>query len=319
MILGFNKGKNYLIGFTSKRGREMFIVSNKFYKLNPYITYELKKDEDRAIDIRILGMFKIFNFNNSIELITDTGKSFIESDNITVFFEKEELRKKAEETLNYFNLMEKDMEDMLSIDLISPVAVFLIDKNLNYQIITKDFDVNFGICTNIFIDQCCVQFCHELVEITLLEKYNIYFYDRYTRWIGDGIASYTLGKAYQKYLPEEEFQKQYGDAMNILKKTKKEEYNLIDWEMVTKIKDTEEKRKLAYLLSMYFWQKMIDKAGEDIMARFLKEIEKIEKPKNEQLIPILSDLTGLNIEDELNVKVSDVINYAKEFFKKPTE
>jgi hypothetical protein len=55
-----------------------------------------------------------------------------------------------------------------------------------------------------------------------------------------------------------------------------------------------------YYLSAYFWEKIVDKSGrKDVIKVFLERFAKLEDKNLEQTLQILSEITGLDIRNEL--------------------
>lgn len=158
---------------------------------------------------------------------------------------------------------------------------------------------------------------HEWCESEIKDSLNTS--DPNVRWIQDGISEFSR-LLFALHLPLEE-RKQTGVQAEIKqellkyytyisKKHKKDKYIIFDlkhWELASLKKVYSDADKLGYPLSLYFWLKITEKHGNNIIVNFLRQVAQIPDAKNEDYINLLRALTGEDIRSKLSHFETDKI------------
>ncbi|MCK4665447.1 hypothetical protein KAU33_01775, partial [Candidatus Dependentiae bacterium] len=159
---------------------------------------------------------------------------------------------------------------------------------------------------------------HEIVEGEILSKSNFYKNDKYTRWIGDGIAEYARYKCFKKLHPNKDFFiiKKFFGLIKMKKiaiweiRDNKKYFDLRKFKVYETMDEVEGITYFEmYVISMYFWYKITNKCGDQIIGKFLNEASKLDKLTNKELVPLLSEITGMDIDKELNVNLEEVVEF----------
>ncbi|MDI6802764.1 MAG: hypothetical protein QME58_02815 [Bacteroidota bacterium] len=141
---------------------------------------------------------------------------------------------------------------------------------------------------------------HEWAENTIAE--NIYFGDTKVRWVQDGLAEYIAFKFIENLTFEE---KKKIDLIDDLKRVKENfekhintqfpnkniiTFDLASWELASE-RPLLPIDPIAYKLALYFWLKIEEDFGTEVIKNFLREIRQIDRPKGIDMINILAKIT----------------------------
>jgi hypothetical protein len=145
---------------------------------------------------------------------------------------------------------------------------------------------------------------HEWTESTIMGRVDEM--EEY-RWIRDGLAEYVGYQYVKKHWPQ--YFLAQAEVISLFQ-DKKREYDLAKWKQIDlfsiSLMTEEDQIEAAledgkkYYLSAYFWEKIVDKSGrKDVIKVFLERFAKLEDKNLEQTLQILSEITGLDIRNEL--------------------
>lgn len=158
---------------------------------------------------------------------------------------------------------------------------------------------------------------HEWVESSFG---NIYLgesseYD--TRWIGDGLANYAMFELERLYNPDGNFLLHNEELMGF---DPEKTYDLRTWEggEVTDFEGGKSVGLAGYLIAPYFWAKVVEKSGNrELIPAFLKEYRLSEDKSSEAAIGILTELSGLDIEQELVITGQEFRENVSRYWPQP--
>jgi hypothetical protein len=89
-----------------------------------------------------------------------------------------------------------------------------------------------------------------------------------------------------------------------------EKYNLVKKDIAKDLNlNKDEIQQVDDIIYGYFWYNVCKKCGDNIISKFLKHAEKLENFTDKKLIPLFSELTGINIRKELNVNLEQVLQF----------
>jgi len=142
---------------------------------------------------------------------------------------------------------------------------------------------------------------HEWVEGTIAKR--LYFRDRRTRWVGDGLAEYLAYRITQALDPEIacEGWNQQRIRLRLGREQGWKTYNLIEDFPVRRgqpgdlnARDLEQgvKEQIGYGIAFVFWHRVAQRYGEDTIRRFWEELRRQSSPTAEDAARILQSLTG---------------------------
>ncbi len=163
---------------------------------------------------------------------------------------------------------------------------------------------------------------HEWVEASI----SIYYEDENdtsTRWISDGLANYEALEICKRFLPHYFYQlsptiNDFGDS-NVI-------FDLCSWTSAKSIIDNAAKVKNTgkgstqinwegYYLAPYFWARLSDKSGKPgIISEFLSIFREQKEKSSDNAIQILSELSGLDVRNELIIASSDFKAYFGDYW-----
>ncbi|MCK4667761.1 hypothetical protein KAU33_13475 [Candidatus Dependentiae bacterium] len=245
-----------------------------------------------------------------------------ESEYFIAYFHKEE-KKKTERILNNIENDIKIINEHFHLKIGFPKkqnVLFVKDENNKYYIIPKEARFR-GNIVQADEEKSRYFLIHETVEVyvTIFYLKNVYKNDKYTRWIGDGLARYMEFYVFKKINKKKSFfskkhffglveisESNFCNSQDIFKNKKFdlkkfEMYSMKDYGIIS-MQD-------AYIVAMYFWYKITNKCGDQVIDQFLDEASRLDKPTNKELIPLLSKITDMDIDKELNVNLEEVVDF----------
>ncbi|TKJ43004.1 hypothetical protein CEE36_05830 [candidate division TA06 bacterium B3_TA06] len=147
---------------------------------------------------------------------------------------------------------------------------------------------------------------HEWVETSLGVIYLDVTSDYSTRWIGDGLANYTMFEIEKRYHP---IGLSYLHNEEWSGYDPEKTYDLKTWKGgdVTDLGGGRSVGMFGYLIAPYFWAKVVEKSGNpQLIPQFLEELRASENKSSDTAIAILSRLSGLDIASELVITGSEL-------------
>lgn len=150
---------------------------------------------------------------------------------------------------------------------------------------------------------------HEVTEGAISPRL---YHDCATRWVGDGLADYAGYVVSGQFSPAAQQRRLEGRLRSIEKLLKqgKQNYNLAEEFQALRQgqvlfgvfgirwgcrQSPFEIMVAGYAVSLSIWLNFVDKHGEEIIKQFWQELQQIPRPTNQNVIKILSKLTGEDV------------------------
>lgn len=160
---------------------------------------------------------------------------------------------------------------------------------------------------------------HEWCETILKEKLNTT--DPYIRWFRDGIPEFSRYQflkelslserkkfGFQKEA-KQELLKYYHFLQSRFSSKKEIPFDLTKWPLASINRVYKKEDMLGYPLSLYFWIKIQEKYGTELITQFIQRAIQTKQAKHEDYIQLLSELTGENIKEKLrNFQTADILS-----------
>ncbi|MEW6686331.1 MAG: hypothetical protein AB1393_09030 [Candidatus Edwardsbacteria bacterium] len=300
-------GKADTIIYTGKDGKANFFLDRDILSLDPVCVLEGGASYEFRIDFTTLRLPKESKLSCIPKIISVEGKEKIEEENIAVYFQKGQ-EEKAKEVFDFLKKEECLIEEKLGLQAETPWGIILTDE-------TPPLSSSQRRLWPVSIEEIEKQYymiIHEWTEVTLLSQCEFYENDPTTRWIGDGIATLMQYFFLERFSRNElrEVNQRKVDLIRRCIDRGLKTYDLGKWK--AGIIPTTEDERLGYTLSLYVWLKIIEHSKEGILIQFLEEAKKLKEVNNKNLIRLLTNLSGLNIEKMLKkVNVEEAYNYLK--------
>jgi len=222
---------------------------------------------------------KITDESEEFDVINLSSLSLYEKNGIKVYHNKEDLdnAQKLAETLEEINLK---IKQVLGVSSLEPLSV-LLTKSKNVSTI-GDLKENVLPININDKEQIYWIYTHEATESNLIVKKELYFKNKYLRWIGDGLAEYTSLKISEQTDEELKTKTLNGRIKNI-KDDKKQSFNLLKWEAITG-------QDLGYAYSLAFWIDIEEKYGNKVIQEFVNKFINTNDYSTENITNILVNL-----------------------------
>jgi len=222
---------------------------------------------------------KITDESEEFDVINLSSLSLYEKNGIKVYHNKEDLdnAQKLAETLEEINLK---IKQVLGVSSSEPLSV-LLTKSKNVSTI-GDLKENVLPININDKEQIYWIYTHEATESNLIVKKELYFKNKYLRWIGDGLAEYTSLKISEQTDEELKTKTLNGRIKNI-KDDKKQSFNLLKWEATTG-------QGVGYAYSLAFWIDIEEKYGNNVIQEFVNKFINTNDYSTENITNILVNL-----------------------------
>ena len=222
---------------------------------------------------------KITDESEEFDVINLSSLSLYEKNGIKVYHNKEDLdnAQKLAETLEEINLK---IKQVLGVSSLEPLSV-LLTKSKNVSTI-GDLKENVLPININDKEQIYWIYTHEATESNLIVKKELYFKNKYLRWIGDGLAEYTSLKISEQTDEELKTKTLNGRIKNI-KDDKKQSFNLLKWEATTG-------QGVGYAYSLAFWIDIEEKYGNKVIQEFVNKFINTNDYSTENITNILVNL-----------------------------
>jgi len=255
-------------------------LSSTLIKENPIL--KISKEGLKAGDFyyEIGGKtIKIADESEEFDVINLSSLSLYEKNGIKVYHNKEDLdnAQKLAETLEEINLK---IKQVLGVSSLEPLSV-LLTKSKNVSTI-GDLKENVLPININDKEQIYWIYTHEATESNLIVKKELYFKNKYLRWIGDGLAEYTSLKISEQTDEELKTKTLNGRIKNI-KDDKKQSFNLLKWEATTG-------QGVGYAYSLAFWIDIEEKYGNKVIQEFVNKFINTNDYSTENITNILVNL-----------------------------
>ncbi|QCK15634.1 hypothetical protein DCC35_13215 [Mangrovivirga cuniculi] len=269
----------------------------------PVITRASYKNEE------IFGDDPVNNIENLNVLDNSTADS-ISNVGYTIYYDKE-LKNESELSLILFEHLDSLLTNKFKINNIERENLFLTTINSNNTVIigkNRDIPWTMGLYESDSINNVNLTskightFSHEIIEGTLVQKYNLKGYK--FRWFRDGLSEY-IAYEYCKIIAPKEAESYFIDKRLTAASRFAKNGNLLDWRANGPIEHVD-KGKLygsefiyynevgQYGRAFKFFKDLFENNDESLI-KILKEIEEREDISNEELLEIMSEITNKNI------------------------
>ena len=255
-------------------------LSSTLIKENPLL--KISKEGFKAGDFyyEIGGKtIKIFDENEEFDVINLSSLSLYEKNGMKVYHNKEDLdnAQKLAETLEEINFK---IKQVLGISSFEPLSV-LLTKSKNVSTI-GDLKENVLPININDKEQIYWIYTHETTELNLILKKELYFKNKYLRWIGDGLAEYASLKIIEQ-TDEELKTKMLNSRIKDIDEDKKQSFNLLKWEAITG-------QDLGYAYSLAFWIDIEEKYGNNVIQEFVSKFLNTNDYSTKNITNILVNL-----------------------------
>ena len=255
-------------------------LSSTLIKENPIL--KISKEGLKAGDFyyEIGGKtIKIADESEEFDVINLSSLSLYEKNGIKVYHNKEDLdnAQKLAETLEEINLK---IKQVLGVSSSEPLSV-LLTKSKNVSTI-GDLKENVLPININDKEQIYWIYTHETTELNLILKKELYFKNKYLRWIGDGLAEYASLKIIEQ-TDEELKTKMLNSRIKDIDEDKKQSFNLLKWEAITG-------QDLGYAYSLAFWIDIEEKYGNNVIQEFVSKFLNTNDYSTKNITNILVNL-----------------------------
>ena len=222
---------------------------------------------------------KIADENEEFDVINLSSLSLYEKNGMKVYHNKEDLdnAQKLAETLEEINFK---IKQVLGISSFEPLSV-LLTKSKNVSTI-GDLKENVLPININDKEQIYWIYTHEATESNLIVKKELYFKNKYLRWIGDGLAEYASLKIIEQ-TDEELKTKMLNSRIKDIDEDKKQSFNLLKWEAITG-------QDLGYAYSLAFWIDIEEKYGNNVIQEFVSKFLNTNDYSTKNITNILVNL-----------------------------
>jgi len=222
---------------------------------------------------------KIADENEEFDVINLSSLSLYEKNGMKVYHNKEDLdnAQKLAETLEEINFK---IKQVLGISSFEPLSV-LLTKSKNVSTI-GDLKENVLPININDKEQIYWIYTHETTELNLILKKELYFKNKYLRWIGDGLAEYASLKIIEQ-TDEELKTKMLNSRIKDIDEDKKQSFNLLKWEAITG-------QDLGYAYSLAFWIDIEEKYGNNVIQEFVSKFLNTNDYSTKNITNILVNL-----------------------------
>jgi hypothetical protein len=222
---------------------------------------------------------KIADENEEFDVINLSSLSLYEKNGMKVYHNKEDLdnAQKLAETLEEINFK---IKQVLGISSFEPLSV-LLTKSKNVSTI-GDLKENVLPININDKEQIYWIYTHETTELNLILKKELYFKNKYLRWIGDGLAEYASLKIIEQ-TDKELKNNMLNSRIKNIDKDKKQSFNLLKWEATTGPVE-------GYAYSLAFWIDIEEKYGNKVIQEFVNKFLNTNDYSTENITNILIKL-----------------------------
>ncbi len=307
LVITIQKGN--MILHPNNKGTINFAVDRNFMKLDPICNIKRNGKEAKGVKMTIdfSGQISSLNPEKPIEYITLADKETKKDGEITIYYNKKyekEAEKILEKAKEYVGILNR----ILNVK-ITPWSIVINEGTLSSAFVSEKEEHSVLIYSINYEKDFSHVYIHEVTEQNLDQ---IFLKDP-PRWIADGLAEYIpsfiilhklhyLKKLYTDYFKD-----------NYLSKGEKT-FDIWKWERLS-FPDNKvttiafDKQAFYYPMACYFWYKICQKQGNEIITNFLNKIDKNKEYSEEELIDILTELSGMDIKKELNIDIKKIIEF----------
>ena len=322
VIIELSKGKISFL--TNKNGKCDFFLDKNIFNSKAVI-YAEKEGIDTLIPTMKLAAYfttkSIDKIEQSKEIIplsfeSIDDKEVLKNGNLSVYYPAG----KEAEGKKVLSILKKENNIIKNIIGIEPSPFGVLLSNKENPIITEENIWPVSLKAKNIENSYYWIITHEWTEGIVTGSYGegiiSYKNDPYTRWIGDGLAQYTAHKTTEILVPDS-FPKWLSNRLHYFEepiRQNREYFNLLQWKAHAGPEpgDIMMKEIIGYPVCEYFWLKLAERVGQDKIREFVLKAKQISNPTNKELIPLLSEITGMDIEKELtHIELDNVYNYYK--------
>lgn len=254
----------------------------------------------------------------NLHTVSTKGAERILEEGITIYYPPEE-EAKAKRVLKILTEEKKIVAEILGIEP-APFGVLLTpEANPILSEKTKERVFPVSLQNEHLFDTYYWGLTHEWIEGIVEPDVVSYERDPFTRWIGDGLTEYAGYTTCQKLVPDSlpriiENTLRYFEEPFLKGRTT---FDLSQWKAHAgeETEPISPEELIGYPVSLYFWLKLTRHSGAEIIPQFLRRAQKLKEPKNKDLIALLSELTGLDIQKELKIDLKEASNFLRSLGK----